>query len=161
MKNIYKSALFVLVIMLVGFILAPFINKVQGKEGYDNYRLANLGEYPVSVNVPILSGDYQYTGNKNVSDKNVSDIWWEYPIFKVGSYKQITNNIRYNRNPDNGICSRAEFCNTLYENEKNKSNIVTPLPPVCDGPGTRVGYWRTDENSLLPFSIHSNANILY
>ena len=97
MKNIYKSALFVLVIMLVGFILAPFINKVQGKEGYDNYRLANLGEYPVSVNVPILSGDYQYTGNKNVSDKNVSDIWWEYPIFKVVYYKKITNNIRYNR----------------------------------------------------------------
>ena len=43
---------------------------------------------------------------------------------------------------------------------KNKSNIIKQLPPAEEGPGARVGYYRSDPN-LLFFSIPTNENILY
>ena len=47
-----------------------------------------------------------------------------------------------------------------YKNKDNKSNIVTPLPPAEEGPGARVGYYRSEPN-MLAFSIPDNENILY
>jgi hypothetical protein len=122
------------------------MDKIIRTTEYGNYDLANPGAFPQSVDVPLLTGDYQYTGHKYVSDDNYSDIWWHYPIFREGSYAQITNNLRYYKNPDEGTCVRAEFCGTLYKDQKNKSNIVLPLPEAPEGEGPRVGYYRTDVN---------------
>jgi len=118
------------------------------------------GEYPDSVDLPILNS-FKYSGRKNVSGNSASDIWWYYPSFGVGSFKQLTNNLMHRYNPDNGTCSRAEFCGALYKNNHNvPSNIVKPLPEAATGAGARVGYYRTLPN-LLYFSIPSNENILY
>jgi hypothetical protein len=86
-------------------------------------------------------------------------MWWRYPIFQVGSFKQMTNNIRYPNNPDDARCTPADVCYALYKDKKIGSNIVTPLPPVDPNSGTRVGYFATDEN-LLPFRTDV-PNILY
>lgn len=146
---------FLLVVMAVLLVLAPIIQK----ESFQNYYLDDVGaDYPKANDVPILVDEYPYTGSKTVSKDEASDIWKHYPVFKVGSYEQITNNFKYPDNPDNGTCSRAEFCGALYHDKSYGSNIIEPLPPVCSGSGARVGYFRSDKD-LLPFN--NPDNILY
>jgi hypothetical protein len=158
----FKNILFLLLILTVGLYLAPFRNVF---EGYKSYDLTTPGLFPRSVDKPILD-DFPLIGKNTVSNDSASDIWKDYPVFGIGpyangsAYKQLTNNIRYNRNPDNGICSRAEFCGALYHDKKHRSNIVNPLPPAEEGPGARVGYYRSEPNDLF-FSIPTNENILY
>ena len=154
MTKIY-GIIFLLIIIVLGLYLAPIL-KIEGFKSQD---LTTPGIYPVSVDKPILDS-FPLTGNKCVSNKNYQDIWWEYPKFSKSSFEQITNNLRYINNPDEGTCIRADMCNALYKNRKHKSNKVCPLPPAEQGPGARVGYYRTDPN-LLFFSIPTNDNILY
>lgn len=110
---------------------------------------------------PMLN-DFPHTANHNrVSDNGYPDIWFDYPVFRAGSYKQLTNNLRYPDNPDNGTCVRADFCGALYHDTHHRpSNVVKPLPPAEEGDGARVGYFRTTPNELF-FSIPTNDNILY
>lgn len=156
--NFYSSGIaFLFMILLLLLFLAPIIKQ----EGYENLKLVELlpGDYPKTDDLPILDS-YPYTGRKEVSNYNSSQIWKNYPIFSSGDYRQITNNLRYWRNPDNGECSRADMCGALYKNKKNKSNYVYPLPPAEEGSGARVGYFRSNPNKLY-WSIPDNQNILY
>lgn len=157
MKIFSSGIVFLCVILALGLFLAPIIKQ----EGYENLKFVELlpGDYPKSDDLPILDS-YPYTGSKHASNNNSSQIWKNYPIFPAGDYRQITNNLRYWRNPDNGECSRADMCGALYKNLKNKSNYVYPLPPAEEGAGARVGYFRTDPNKLY-WSIPDNQNILY
>ena len=91
----------------------------------------------------LLQDTFPLTGNTGVSDKQSADVWWKYPIFKVGSYAQVTNNIKYPRNPDTGRCTRIEMCDALYENRDNKSNVIVPYPPVESSLNPRVGYFNS------------------
>jgi hypothetical protein len=155
-KNIIGAIIFLMLVIVVGLYLAPVI-----KEGFVNIQKVELlpGIFPKSVDLPILD-TYPYTGRKDVSNCNSSQIWKEYPIFPAGDYRQITNNLRYWENPDNGLCSRADFCNALYKDIKVKSNYVYPLPEAQEGEGARVGYFRATPN-ILYWSIPDNENILY
>jgi hypothetical protein len=129
-------------------------------EGFKTSSFAKTeGIYPVSVDKAILN-DYPLIGKNETSNDSYNDIWKDYPVFSLGSYKQITNNLRYHKNPDNGTCIRADFCGALYRNKKTKSNIIKPLPPAEEGDGARVGYFRTEPNALY-YSIPTNQNILY
>lgn len=153
--NMLGSILLLILILAFSLYLAPYL-----KEGFQSNDLKTPGIYPISVDKPILN-DFPLIGKNETSRDNYSDIWWHYPIFKVGSYKQITNNIRYPDNPDDGTCIRADFCGALYHDKKNnKSNITVPLPPAEEGPGARVGYFRAEPNDLF-YSIPTNENILY
>ena len=154
MTNIY-GMIFLLIIIVLGLYLAPILKM----EGFQSQDLSTPGTYPVSVDKPLLDS-FPLTGNKGVSNRNYSDIWWEYPEFDRSSFAQITNNLRYVNSPEEGTCIRADMCNALYKNIKNKSNEVCPLPPAEEGPGARVGYYRTEPNMLF-FSIPDNENILY
>jgi hypothetical protein len=150
MKKVFiNSLLFLLLVLVLSIYLGSFV------EGYRN----NLGLYPESVEKPILN-DYPIIDKKSVSNNSASTIWWHYPIFSLGSYKQLTNNLRYWENPDDGQCSRAEFCGALYHNKQVKSNELYPLPPAEEGEGARVGYYRSEPN-YLAYSIPNNENILY
>ena len=154
MTKIY-GIIFLLIITVLGLYLAPILKM----EGFKSQDLSTPGIYPVSVDKPILNS-FPLTGNKGVSNKNYQDIWRDYPEFSKSSFEQITNNLRYVDNPDEGTCIRADMCNALYKNRKHKSNKVCPLPPAQQGAGARVGYYRSDPN-LLFFSIPTNENILY
>ena len=137
----------VILIVVFGYLAVCCIFNV--KNGFTTYDLATAGHYPKADDVPLLTDSYQYTGRKKVSNNNYNDIWWHYPIFREGSYEQITNNLRYYNNPDEGTCIGAEFCGALYKEKKNKSNLIYPLPPVANGEGARVNYYRSDPNILL------------
>jgi hypothetical protein len=129
-------------------------------EGYSNYNLEGAaGNYPSAENEVLVQDFYPRINSNGISNNTASDIWWHYPVFQLGSYKQITNNIKYSNNPDEGTCMPASICGALYHEKQEKTNYVTPLPPVNPECGTRVGYFSTDEN-LLPYRTDMQ-NILY
>jgi len=158
-KNIF---LFLILVLLIGtalfFKINDSINNI--KDGFTNYTLAGAeGDFPNALTDVLVQDTYPITGINGVSDESANEMWWRYPIFELGSYKQMTNNIRYPDNPDNARCTPANMCYALYKDKKIGSNIVEPLPPVNPTCGTRVGYFSTNKN-LLPFRTNV-ANILY
>ena len=138
--------LFTILILAVGLPLL-FNATTFVKENFSNYTLDGAsGHYPSSENNGLLQDIYPMIKRKGVSNDSASKIWWHYPIFEVGSYDQITNNIRYPNNPDEGTCMPANLCGTFYKEKQLKSNYVHTLPPVDENGNTRVGYYTTDVN---------------
>ena len=147
-------------IFLIVVALPLFYKQSFSKEGFSNYYLGSTdGIYPSSQTDVLVQDTYPITGKNGVSNDGSNEIWWHYPIFEVGSYDQITNNIRYSNNPDTGRCMPANFCGALYKEKQLKSNYIKPLPPVDPTSGTRIGYFTTDIN-MLPFRTDV-PNILY
>jgi len=119
-------------------------------EGYSNYTLEQAdGKIPESQTRVLVQETYPITGKNGISNNGASDIWKWYPTFTLGSYAQITNNIRYPLRPSNGSCTPASMCGALYKENKNfiGKNYITPLPPVSKC-GTRVGYFSSPINNL-------------
>ena len=134
--NGYKGMLFLLTILVLSLL---FRNPLKGlMEGFSN---VNVGD--------SLLDSFSSTGSKYVNNNTYNNIWWKYPIFPISSFEQITNNLRYRNNPDNGKCITADFCGVLYNDIKNKSNYIYPLPPVPDTEGQRVNYYRTGANLFM------------
>lgn len=149
-------AFFILLIV----VALPLFYKQKKEEGFSSYYLGSTnGIYPSSETDVLVQDTYPITGINSVSNDGSNEIWWHYPIFEVGSYDQITNNIRYPNNPDTGKCMPANFCGALYKEKKIKTNYIEPLPPIDPTAGTRVGYFTTDVN-MLPFRTDV-PNILY
>uniref|UniRef100_A0A6C0ESA7 Uncharacterized protein n=1 Tax=viral metagenome TaxID=1070528 RepID=A0A6C0ESA7_9ZZZZ len=153
-----------LILILILAIGLPIFFKISKSmklmEGYSNYTLAGaIGNLPNAESDVLVQDTFPITHINGISNDTSNKIWWHYPIFKVGSYSQITNNIRYPNNPDEGTCMPASMCGALYKEIHNKSNYVKPLPPIDPNSGTRVGYFSTLVN-LLPFRTNI-PNILY
>ena len=153
--------LFLILVLAIGLPLFFKISEsFKRREGYSNYVLDGAkGEVPSSETEVLVQDTYPAIGKNQISNDNASDIWWHYPIFTLGSYKQITNNIRYPNNPDEGTCEPASMCGALYHEKFLKSNYIEPLPPLNPDCGTRVGYFDTNIN-LLPYRTNV-PNILY
>jgi len=137
-----RQLLFLLLVLFISLAIAPFIKSIEGFKGINT---DTYGIYPRSVDGPILD-DYPLKNNQHNSKNNtVKNMWKQFPIFSLPSYKQITNNLKYYKTPDNGTCTPPIFCNSLYGEKDNiQSNEIYPLPPVSDGQGSRVGYFRTN-----------------
>jgi hypothetical protein len=154
---------FLLLILILAIGLPLFFKiseSFKRRDGYSNYNLDGAnGDYPAAQTEVLVQDTYPSIGKNQLSDNTASDIWWHYPIFTLGSYKQITNNIRYPNNPDEGTCMPASMCGALYHEKFLKSNYVEPLPPLNPDCGTRVGYFDTNIN-LLPYRTNV-PNILY
>jgi hypothetical protein len=137
------------IILIIVIILSVVYYSSKQTEGYTNI-LATPGNYPASDNKPILN-TYKFTGRNTVNRNNYNNIWWHYPIFSLGSYTQITNNLKYRKNPDDGSCITAEFCGPLYKDSKMKSNISNPLPPApqVTPNSVRVNYFTTNKNLFM------------
>ena len=152
--------LLTLLILAVGFPM--LFNYTPLFESFSNYKTNQAtGEYPNAQTEVLVQDIYPSIGKNQISNDTSNDIWHYYPTFELGSYDQITNNIRYPRNPDVGRCMPASVCGALYHQKYLGSNVVTPLPPVLT-PGTRIGYFTTDDQLVdsLPFSS-DGPNILY
>ena len=141
---------FLLGLLIIVVISSFIINNSYFQEGYDNY-LANQGMLRTSESGPILADSYPFTGKKTVSDNNYDTRWKDYPVYEVGSYAQLTNNLRYWKNPDESQCRTPEFCNALYDDIQIDSNISKPLPPApsVDNDNIRVNYYTTNKNLFL------------
>lgn len=146
-------------LIFVGVLLFLISKIAFMRETYSNYSLGGAsGEFPNAVTDVLLQDSFPIKG-RGVSNNESIDIWKDYPIFEVGSYAQTTNNIRYPKNPDDGRCMPASFCDALYGDRKSQPNVVTPLPPVNCMNGARVGYYCANDN-LLTYKT-DGTNILY
>jgi len=159
-----KYLLLFIIILILAVGLPTFVKISESfkrnRDGFSNYTLAGgMGAFPESETNVLVQDFYPRIDKYGISDNNASDIWWHYPIFQLGSYKQITNNIRYSNNPDEGTCMPASMCGALYKDNQLKSNYVEPLPPINPESGTRVGYFTTSAN-LLPIKFEV-TNVLY
>jgi hypothetical protein len=168
--NIFLIAFIILAVVLtLGTpLFYNMFKSIKMIENYQNYDINNsmstslggdTGEYPLTETDLLVEDTYPATGRKGISNNGSANIWWHYPIFQLGSYDQITNNIRYPNNPDEGTCMPASMCQTLYKEKQLKTNYVKQLPPINPNCGTRVGYFDTSIN-LLPFRTDM-SNILY
>ena len=149
------NILFIFIACLLVFIVVGLFS-VSNKENYHNL---GSGAYPVSLNNVLLEDVYPIKSKSGVSNNSGHNIWWHYPIFEVGSYEQITNNLKYPNNPDDGKCMPAEFCGALYKDHQDKSNISKVLPPAEDNCGLRINYYTTPE-TMFAFK-QDDVNILY
>ena len=157
MKSAFvKGIIFLLVIIVLGLSLAPFLTENR-MEGFETKTMLP-GDYPIADDKPILDS-FPLTGNSDIlKGANSGNKWTDN---SVGSFKQITNNAKYPDSPDNGSCTPIGFCDVLYKGvNNNEKNIATPLNPAEEGEGARVNYYRTEPN-LLFYSIPTNENILY
>ena len=152
MNNKVAALSSIIVIVLALPIITKYFTtrRRRERETFKNYDISKIsdlgsqaGKYPSADTNVLLQDTFPITGIYGVSDDTASKIWWHYPIFEVGSYKQITNNIRYPNNPDIGKCTATDVCGALYKDKKGPSNYVKPLPPVNPNSGTRVGYFGT------------------
>ncbi len=161
-KIIIIAIVFFLIILYTIYFRKDILNKLiyRKPEGYTNYTLGDaMGDVPRSQTDVLVQDTYPITGINGISNDNSSDIWWHYPTFKLGSFAQITNNLKYPNNPDEGTCMPASMCGALYKEKHLGTNYITPLPQINPTCGTRVGYFSTNVN-LLPFRTNEQ-NILY
>ena len=112
------------------------------------------GYYPAAVDNVLAPTKYPRISHNGISNNGSADIWWHYPTFALGNYEQITNNLRYPNNPDEGTCMPASMCGALYHESAQKntpSNIVKPLKPLqlTSKSRPRVGYFYSDNSSLF------------
>jgi len=149
-------------IIIIIIIVLLFFHK-HYIEGYENYKLnETIGDFPNSETQVLVEDTYPFIGKNQISNETSNDMWWHYPIFKLGSYKQITNNIKYPNNPDEGTCMPGSMCGALYHKKTIGSNYITPLPKLHPNLGTRIGYFFTNNQLIdsLPFR-NNMQNILY
>lgn len=145
--------LFLMILIIIVYPLAKYNYKgnIICYEPFQNKKT----ELTYSDNIPentYLLKDYYPTDNRLIVDSNnYSHNWINYPIFSLGSYEQITNNLKYFKNPDDGTCIPAEFCGDFYKdrNYSPNTNVSRPLPPVPNENGLRVNYYRTKPNLFL------------
>jgi hypothetical protein len=158
-----NQIVFLLLLIILAIGLPLIFNFKSIIEGYSNYSLDQAtGKFPEAQTRVLVQDTYPPIGKNQISNDDASDIWWYYPVFQLGSYDQITNNIRYPDNPDVGRCTPASMCGALYHKKKTGDNYVKPLPPVNPNCGTRVGYFTTDEQLIDSLPFRSNLpNILY
>lgn len=148
-------------LLIVGIVILFSSVKL---EGYTNYNLEQSmsNVYPESQTTVLVQDTYPAIGKNNISNDTSNDLWKKYPVFSLGSYDQITNNIRYPDNPDEGTCMPASMCGALYHDKHTGSNVIQPLEPVDNTLGTRVGYFNTNNRIVTSLPYRSElANILY
>jgi hypothetical protein len=107
-------------LLIINFIEHP----KNTREGFTS-KLSS-GEYPCSVNNPLLQDSYTLLDLPGISTFNSRNSHETYPVFPASS-PQI-NNIRYWSHPDNGKCSPLDVCKGIYKDtvQKIKPQLVVP-----------------------------------
>jgi len=132
-----KKITFLILALLLALIGYPIIHRC--KEGFASL---TPGKFPVAVSEPILFNDYPTKDVMGLSSNTSETNYPYYPVFGF-SYGQYTNNVRYWATPDNGQCSRAEMCGTLYK-DKDVNITKTPNPIPFSSPDIRVNFYGSE-----------------
>jgi hypothetical protein len=92
----------------LGESISPYINEhnkeynnMNGASNTKVHQSHTYGDYPLSENGGLVSDSFPSTNHNGVSNYQEQMMWWHYPVFKVGSYEQITNNKKWTT-PENG-----------------------------------------------------------
>ena len=141
-----SSQIYIVMIILIGCIIIVLLNN-NISESYQN--LKNWSPGPLSGSNYLLKGEFPISNNP-VSMNTYSQRWRNYPEFNLPSYAQITNNLRYFRNPNIAISSPEDFLDTFYNDKPNRSNFIKPgeIKPIVTPGQPRVGYWNTKVDVL-------------
>ena len=112
-------------------ILCLFIGPLRFIEGFKSLRyksedIRTPGEYPLTVDKPPLYDTYELKGSNIITSNGSAHNWKEYPVFALGSFKQITNNLRFRKSPDDGTASTGDFSDAIYNTKTVKTNIIEP-----------------------------------
>ena len=159
MNNIVFLLSIIIIVLAFPMVVSYFSSK-KYKEKFTSYNITTnndlgigAGNFPSSLDDFYLQDNFPLRPNPGVldldGDEQASKMWWHYPIFKEGSYAQLTNNLRYPNNPDVGNCTPANICGSIYRKRKNRSNYVYPLPPINLKCNTRIGYYLTAQRKLI------------
>ena len=159
------NKLLVLLLLIVLALGVPMLARVSPTM-LERFSLGqSIGTYPDAQTNVLVQDSFPPIGKNALSNDDANDIWQHYPTVAVGSYDQVTNNVRHPNNPDIGRCTPASMCGALYHDRPSVPQTVRPLPPVEMGHGTRVGYFTASDAALvdaLPFRTEpDDANILY
>ena len=150
MLNKLDGILFLILALLLALIGSFFYTPVR-----ENF-ISNLlepGVFPESVSKPLLYGDYPLQkGVLGLSDLDSRAMSAYYPVFP-SSYLQRTNNVRYWATPNDGTCSPANMCDTLYDNKKIEIHKFPTLIPFSSKQ-TRVNMYGFDQDT--PSDIGGN-----
>ena len=143
MLNKVDGILFLILALLFALIGSFFYTPVR-----ENF-ISNLlqpGVFPESVSKPILYGEYPLQkGVLGLSDLNSKSLSAYYPVFP-SSYLQRTNNVRYWATPNDGMCSPANMCGTLYDNKMLNIPKFPRMVPFSSKQ-TRVNMFAFDEGA--------------
>jgi len=121
-------------IILMGLLMVS----LQSKFVIENFE--QPGEYPVSVDQPLLHDTYKVTKNPGLSIDGAEQNYVNYPVFSSSSC--TNNNIRYWRRPTNGLCTPPDFCGNLYTNTEPTIS-KSAVPPEWDN-GIRVNFYESE-----------------
>ena len=150
MKRNNKTEMILLIVVVIAVVGSHCI-QYKFYENYGNYTKKNRenyenmnielfpGTFPLSVDKPILVKDYPLKKPASLNT-HTQNLWKDYPVFSSSSYAQRTNNVEYWPSPNNGTCSPAEFCGSMY----NKKPVVIPPGPKAvplDSNAIRVNYY--------------------
>ena len=150
MLNKLDGILFLILALLLALIGSFFYTPVR--ESFIS-KLLEPGVFPESVSKPLLYGDYPIQkGVLGLSDLDSRAMSAYYPVFP-SSYLQRTNNVRYWATPNNGTCSPANMCDTLYDNKKIEVHKFPKMIPFSSKQ-TRVNMYGFDEDT--PSDISGN-----
>ena len=130
-----KSATLLTVFVVLILALSSSIISIVNSNKKESF--TDAGEYPKSVEKPLLECSYNVEASPCVSCLGVEDIYTNYPTFPINSC--ANNNVRYWRKPTNGLCSPPELCGGLYTETEP---VIPPAatPPKWDS-GMRVNFY--------------------
>jgi hypothetical protein len=99
-------------LLLLGLYLMYYVY-LGYTEGFGNN---TYGVYSYSQENPLLKGQFNLKQNPGLSDNNYEDNYEIQQSFQIpmSSFVQETNNKKMWNTPDNGECTTADFCSSLY-----------------------------------------------
>ena len=101
---------------------------------------ATHATFPESQDSTILVGDYPVKQPQSLSKNSYSDNSSMRSTSPIGSYEQVTNNKKNWGTPDNGNCTTADFCDSMYATKQIKTSSI----PAPNDLSVRVNYYNIE-----------------
>ena len=104
--------LFLILLLAVGPPVFSKITESLRIKRKDGFTLGGTdGIYPCSQTDVLVQDTYPITGVNGVSDQSADKMWTKYPIFELGSFKQMTKGLQLNWSTPQW---QTPLCNTLF-----------------------------------------------
>ena len=115
MRDLLFLFLILFVALLVGQLLpASWAPGRVAAEAFENRVPLLPAGYPRALETNIVTPPFPAGDMDPAHWKGAGDNWFHEPVYALGSYAQVTNNVRYPSSPDNGSCTPPSFCGSFY-----------------------------------------------